>query len=48
MKVCMQTQYIADINIYISTESKLNLINSKGINLHVLTSIHSPMKYCHS
>ena len=27
---------IAHINIYISTEYKLNLINSKGINLHVL------------
>ena len=36
----MQTQYIADINIYIKTSSKLYLINSKGIlRIHVASPI---------
>ena len=39
-------QYISDINICISKEYKLYWINSNGINLYVLTSIHSQMKYC--
>ena len=38
-------QFISDINIYISTKSKLDLINFKGINLYLPTSIHSQIKY---